>query len=214
MTRRQSLVAAAALLAAIAVAPAAHADASDFMYGGCGFDSVVPSTGDTYSGWIEDRSVTTTGYGNPHLIGAAVTCWMAVNGVRVPGSTHTYGDIPGVPGVQAGSDPLTFTVGPDDFPVVCQQVRYVDGTTGWEDCLWQDLQLPSQHQALLRDHLLATASGLSEDIDPAVCPALAAAAGSYPGGVTIDPTGDTTVPDPLELWEGPVYDCPPYVNGS
>jgi len=30
--------------------------------------------------------------------------------------------------------------------------------------------------------------------------------------VTIAPDGDVYVPVPLDLWDGPVYDCPPYGN--
>jgi hypothetical protein len=48
-------------------------------------------------------------------------------------------------------------------------------------------------------------------IDPLVCPKLVGLAGTY-GPVTIAPDGDVDVPDPLDLWDGPMYDCPPYRN--
>ena len=47
----------------------------------------------------------------------------------------------------------------------------------------------------------------------ALCPVLAAHAGGYPGGVSISPTGDVYVDDPLILLPKPLYDCPPYGPG-
>jgi len=202
---RRILVAALALGASLLVAPTAHADDSDFMYGDCTFDSAeVLATSGTHTGWIGDRSVTTTGYAQPRPIGATVTCWIEVNGVVAAGTTHSYSDLAGVPGVQAGVDPISFTADILDNVQVCETVAYADGTTR-SHCIYNDLQIPTHRQFEYIDHALRT-------VETTVCPAMAAAAGTYPGGVTIAPDGDVYVPVPLDLWDGPVYDCPPYGN--
>jgi len=208
---KRSLLAVLALGAAVLAAPAAHADDSDFMYGDCSFDSASQSlmTTGTYSGWIGVRSVTTTGYANPRLIGATVTCWIEVNGVVAAGTTHSYGDLPGVPGVQAGMDPATYTTTDAlDNVQVCESVAYADSTFR-SHCIYNDLQMPSHRQQEYINQIVTT--GFAQ-LDPAICPQLAAHAGSYPGGVTIGPDGDlrTDAPDPLGLGTNNVYDCPPY----
>lgn len=200
------------VLAAALVAPAAHADDSDFMYGDCGFGSAeVFYTNGTHTGWIEDRSVTTTGYANPQLIGATVTCWIEVNGVVAPGTTHSYGDLPGLPGVQVGADPASFvTTDVLDNVQVCETVAYADGTTR-SHCIYNDLSLPTIRQREYIDHVATTAFAI---VDPTVCAELASHAGSYPGDVTIGPDGDVyayDVPDPLGLGLTVLYDCPPYL---
>ena len=139
------------------VAPAAHADDSDFMYGDCGFDSaeLLATTG-THTGWIEDRSVTTTGYANPRPIGATVTCWIDVNGVVAPGTTYSYGDLPGVTGVQVGADPVSFTTTDLlDNVQVCESIAYADGTTN-SHCIYNDLAFPTLRQQEYINHAFTT----------------------------------------------------------
>jgi len=205
-TVKRALIGGALIGLSWTTVPTAHADESDFMYGDCGFDSLeLTITTGTHSGWISDRSVTTTGYANPRLIGATVTCWIEVNGAVAPGTTHSYGDLPGVPGVQIGEDAASFTTTDLlDNVQVCESVAYADGTTR-SHCIYNDLQMPSHRQQEYIDHAFRTT-------DAVYCPALAAAAGSYPGGVTIGPDGDVFAPDPLGLGITQVWDCPPYVN--
>jgi hypothetical protein len=210
-----SLVVALATTATAAAAlPAAAADSTDVVHGGCFFDTEQQLDQQTNVGIIGDRSVTTTGDAVPAPIGATVTCWIEVNGVPVPGSTHSYGDLAGVAGVQAGADPLTFTA--TDFDVVkeCQTVAFADGTstTGCLDA--ETITVGPPCGQTTEDCLVVIEDKVFYDyVDPAVCPVLVAHAGSYPGGVTIAPDGDVYVPDPLGLFQpGPVYDCPPYFN--
>jgi len=69
-TVKRALIGGALIGLSWTTVPTAHADESDFMYGDCGFDSLeLTITTGTHSGWISDRSVTTTGYANPRLIG-------------------------------------------------------------------------------------------------------------------------------------------------
>jgi hypothetical protein len=208
-----SLVVASATMATAAVAlPAAAADSADVVHGGCFFQTQQQSGSTTNTGVIGDRSVTTTGSPVPAPIGATVTCWIRVNGVAAPGTTHSYGDLAGVPGVQAGADPLTFTGTDADTIDECQTVAFADGTstTGCVGATYN----PTPCGQTTEDCLVPIEDTLFYGyIDPLVCPVLVAHAGRYPGGVTIAPDGDVYVPDPLGLFDsGPVYDCPPYNN--
>lgn len=156
MTATRTLLAAVVLGATALVAPAAHADDSDFMYGDCGFDSAeVLATSGTHSGWIGVRSVTTTGYASPRPISATVTCWIEVNGALAPSTTHSYADVAGVPGVQIGSDPVSFAADIVDDVRVCETIAYADGTTD-SHCIYHDLQMPSHRQQEYIDHVFRT----------------------------------------------------------
>lgn len=212
MTRLKVAFAGAAVaLAAVVAAPDAHADDSDFMYGDCGFDSStepITTTG-THTGSIGVTSVTTTGYADPRLIGATVTCWIEVNGSVAPGTTHSYGDFLGIAGLHYGSDPASFTTTDVlDNVQVCETIAYADSTTDTH-CIYNDLVLPSTRQQQYIRHVGTTVFAI---LDPAVCSQLAPHAGSYPGGVMIGPDGDLYlgIPDPLDLGLNPTYDCPPY----
>jgi len=186
--------------------PAAHAVAPDRIQGGCFFNSDgTAATGDTQTGVIGDRSETTTGDFPPMPIGAAVTCWIDVNGVAAPGTTHTYGDLPGVPGVQAGVDTLVYTAPVGEPVYICQSVQFADGTSIPAECPPYQPRCGIEGWDCLNDLF-------TDYIDPAVCPELVALAGSYPDGVTVEPDGDVYVPDPAGLGLNPVYDCPPYYD--
>lgn len=146
MKRAFLAVAAAAVLAAggLVVAPAG-ATSSDVMHGGCYFDTSPRYTGDTMVGVIGDASVTTTGDSPPAPIGATVTCWIQVNGTPAPGTRHSYGDAGGVPGIQAGSDPLVFDATKTDDVALCTSVVFADGFTDGNLCPPIDtIQIPPQ----------------------------------------------------------------------
>jgi len=193
----------AAVLAAAVAAPTARAATPDVISGGCYFDTTShrPIADGRSYGVIGDVSATWTGTTPPAPIGATVTCWIDINGVPAPGTTHSYGDAGAVPGVQAGSDPVSFVATDRDFVALCHSVTFADGTTQSDCAVSGGPQFPPQVVA----DLLDTATGIT-------CRQLGALAGSYPGGVVIDPTGDVAVPDPLGLGLDPVYDCPPYAG--
>jgi len=223
------------------VAPAAHADASDALHGGCRFAAIANgATGDVQTGVIGDVSVSTTGdtsvdrIGDATVrpIGATVTCWIEVNGVTAPGTTHSYGVPGGAAPVQAGADPLTFAANSWDTVTECESVTFADGTTqsgcplwsGFTPCGLDDgggggsIQFPPQQTEDLLNVLVNSANSFANDcvfipyVDPALCPVLKQLAGNYPGGLTVGPDGDVDFPDPsgLGLWTGSWYDCPPY----
>ena len=114
---KRMLLAALGLGASMLGAPTAHAGNPDVFRGDCFYDTIEgpPNTGDAaYVGVIGDRSITTTGDFPPTPIGATVTCWIEINGAVAPGTTHSYGDIAGIPGVQAGADLVTLSAVPGD----------------------------------------------------------------------------------------------------
>ncbi|MDQ1745760.1 MAG: hypothetical protein QOD07_23 [Frankiaceae bacterium] len=206
--RRLSLAALAAVVLALVV-PAGHAAAPDVMHGGCFVDTLSKSAAGSNEnvGAIGADSVTTTGDFPPAPIGATVTCWIEVNFVEAPGTRFHYSGF----GAQAGIDPVSFVATDSDFVEGCESVRFADGTTD-SGCPigGGDPQIPPQ---FVLDWLNAVFDDLTAAeiayVDPAVCPALVAAAGSY-GPVTIGPDGDVFLPDPYDLGLTPVYDCPPY----
>ncbi|MDQ1745759.1 MAG: hypothetical protein QOD07_22 [Frankiaceae bacterium] len=130
--RRGILLAVLALGTSGLAVPGAFATSPDVMHGGCYFDT-VPATADSYVGVIGDQSATTTGGSPPAPIGATVTCWIQVNGFAAPGTTHSYGDVAGEPGVQHGQDPVAFTAQPGDYVGLCWSVAFADHTTA-DDC--------------------------------------------------------------------------------
>lgn len=196
------------------VVPAAGASADDVVHGGCFFDSGTDLvTGPHEVGVIGDVSVTTTGDIPPAPIGATVTCWLLADGAVVPGSTHTYGDIPGHPGMQAGSDPASVTTtGPDDRPVVCESVTFADGTSTPADLDCPGFAGPEFPPQVVWDTFNEVGSCsdfVTSCFDLVACPVFVQLAGDYPGGVSIRPDGDVYLPDPLGFGLDPVYDCPP-----
>jgi hypothetical protein len=180
---------------------------SDQITGGCQFVTDQPPTvvGGDETGVIGDLSETTKGVN--FGIGAVVSCKIQVNGVDAPGTTFSYSGY----GVQAGADPISFAATAYDDVVECQRVVYQDGVdTGWTCEEPTYLQVPPEWDPV------ALALWLVDNVavytvDPKVCPLLAAHPGTY-GAITIGPDGDVYTPDPLDLWDGPVYDCPPYRN--
>jgi hypothetical protein len=188
------------------------------MRGGCRYEytnGVV--AGDTWVGVQIERSVTTTGDSPATPIGATVTCWIQVNGVTAPGTTHSYGDVAGVTGVQAGVTPISFTAAPAEIVSPCESVAFADGTTTLPLCfaLGDTIELVPQ---IVKDTINQVIDGwclvCPETVDQVVCPVLVQLSGRY-GSVTIEPDGDVDVPDPLDLGTTRIYDCPPYdVSGS
>jgi len=152
-----------AVAATMLVTPVAHADNGDVMHGGCFIDStaVPPPYGSAYAGVIGDQSVSTTGE-PPAPIGATVTCWLEVNGVDVTGTRHTYGD--GTSAVQSGTDPVTYTAGPNDTVALCESDDFADGTSAI-NCfaLGDDIQVPPQFVLDLTQYLLGNY------LDPVLC---------------------------------------------
>lgn len=215
---RRILVAVLGLAATLTVGPTAHAANPDHLSGGCFFntDEQATLTGGANVGVIGDHSITSTGDVPQTPIGATVTCWITVNGITAPGTTHSYGDIGGVPGVQAGSDPISFVSADSDYVDVCESVAFADNTS----VTYCPFPLPDQNLPpgwvtnTIETVIDAYDNLFVSDVDPVVCPVLADLAGNYADAVVVDPTGDVAVVDPLGLGLNPVYDCPPYVRAS
>ena len=207
-TVRLVLVGALAFGAVAGFVPAASANAAgDLIQGGCGFitDDVGTLNGGNIEGVIYDASATLGPTGVP--TGATVECWVAVNGVKQDSTDLVATGF----GVQANAKQISFATSAGDIIEEIQCVTYADGTT--EPCTGPctcDAQIPPQGVIDLYD---AVSADVNRDkdavVDPVVCPLLVKLAGSY-GPVTIAPDGDVYVPDPLDLFGGPVYDCPPY----
>jgi hypothetical protein len=201
---KRILIAALGLSASLLAAPAAQATTADTIHGGC-FDDTVsgPSNDGVATGVIGDLSVTTDSSGA--LIGATVTCWIEVDGAEAPNTRFSYSG----PGVQAGSNPISYTSSSADRVTTCQAVAYADGSS--EASCTPVTVVPIAPPECC-DLVGTVFEILATYVDPAACPALAGLAGSYPGGITIGPDGDVYVPDPLGLGVNPIYDCPPYRN--
>lgn len=194
-----------AIAAAAVGTPAAQATGADTIRGGCFFDTNEQATvtAGQNVGVIGDRSVTQDASGLP--IDATVTCSILVDGVEAPGTRFSYSGA----GVQEGVDRISFSAGDADWVDICQVVAFADGTTQTQCPPWQDQNFPPQAFIdLLNDVFGAANAAEVTYVDPAVCPAFVAAAGSY-GPITIEPDGDVSVRDPLDLI-GLVWDCPPY----
>jgi hypothetical protein len=199
LMRRVVLVGSTVVTAVIVIAPAAHAS-GDTTVGGCSFASVPVKGSMMSTGVMTDTSVTLDG--NGALTNAIVSCQIQVNGVAVPGDTHSY---PGF-GVQIGANAISFAAGVFDQVDLCQRVQYADGTdTGWE-CPIHGSEPPPALVDLVED---AMDNAFVDQLDPALCPVLVAHAGDY-GAISIRPDGDVDVADPIGLGAAPVYDCPPY----
>jgi len=209
---RMLLVGVMASAAVAAVAPAAVAAGGDTIQGGCFYDSdevvAMNETGGNALGVIGDQSSTRDATGLP--TDATVSCQLRFNDVPAPGTTFSYSGF----GVQAGVDRISFAIPPNSNESLCQRVVFADGTdTGWTCTLTFVCQCPPPADFVEIVHLLLAPveAVLAPYVDPAVCPVLAANAGSY-GPVTIEPDGDVDVLDPLAPRLNPIYDCPPYGN--
>lgn len=207
---RRALVAAVAFGSAVLGTPAAHASTSNVLHGNCFFESssAADSAGNDNVGALGNLSFTTTGDSPPALIGATVTCWIDVNGVPAPGTSHSYGD--GMP-VQAGADPIAFEAARDDFVNVCESVAFADGTT--DELCEADAPIGFPPQEVV-DVITAVVDYVDgtvccHDPEPVSCPVLSVLAGNY-GPISIEPEGDIDISDPLGLGLNPVWDCPPY----
>ncbi|MBV9097007.1 MAG: hypothetical protein JO079_03020 [Frankiaceae bacterium] len=219
MTGTVKLVLAGALALGVVAGPAAPASAippigpppADSTVGGCTFntDENQIATGGQNVGEIADLSITTDANHAP--IGATVECWIVVNGVKVDSTDLVASGF----GVQANAKQITFTAASYDTVQLCQTVRYADGTVEPpcdEPCGGAGCPFPPQWVFDVVDTVFTTLTDLElQHVDPALCPELVKLAGTY-GPITIAADGDVYVPDPLTLFGGPVWDCPPYAN--
>lgn len=209
MTR--SWLAGLALVATSAVIPHAAAATADVIHGGCFYESdqITLLTGPTYVGVIGDLSVTTTGDPTPAPLGASVTCWLEVNGVPAPGTTHTYGDL-GAP-LEAGSDPIAYDAGPLDQVNLCQSVAFADGATTSECLVEVRDPIPPQEITDVVHALLDDVFAVVDPfvLEPLVCPALSSLSGGY-GPVVVAGDGDVYLVDPFSGADDVLIDCPPY----
>jgi len=177
-----------ALAAGVLAAAAPSAVAAPTVLSGCFYDTYSQSTVDdgTFHGVIGVHAVVRDENGVPAT--ATVGCKIQVNGVDAPGTTFYYTGT----GVVAGADPIALTLADTDLATLCQNV---DGGV-WE-CRGST-QLPFPPQEVY--DLLFYGIG-PEGPDPLVCPVLK---------TLLPPQGDVTVPDPLDLGVGLLWDCPPY----
>jgi hypothetical protein len=208
---RRLILIAMTLMAGAAVTPATHAASADSIRGGCGYD-VEPTTGDSWSGVIFDVSATSDAAGLPES--ATVTCWLTVNGVEAPSTRHSYGDVGGVRGVQAGAHSFAYNAGPEDNIGLCSTVQWADGSTDSECPAITSLEFPPQVVWDTYDTVSAAGQGAACDGSvntcAVFCPVLASVSGTY-GRVTIGPDGDVY----LTAFNPPyhrVLDCAPYGN--
>jgi hypothetical protein len=190
-------------------APVSANEAGDSTNGGCGFDTNEHPTltGGQNVGVIYDRSATTDPAHAP--TGATVECWIMVNGVKVDSTDLVASGF----GVQANAKQISFPAGDADAVEVCETVTYADGTTE-PPCY--DGRCPGAELCPILPQWVLDLLNLPNDlviqyVDPAVCPELVKLAGTY-GPITVTADGDVYVPDPLALFGGPIYDCPPYGN--
>lgn len=201
------------LVATMAVTPHAVAVTSDVIHGGCFYESDQNglSTGLPSVGVIGDFSVTTTGDSPPAPMGATVTCWLDVNGVPAPGTTHTYGDLAAP--VQAGTDPVSYQAGPQDQVDMCQAVTFADGTGTNECFVATGDTLPPLVVIDIANSVLDTAFGVVDPfvVEPLVCPVLSSLRGNY-GPVIVANDGDLYLVDPFSGLVDLLYDCPPYLE--
>jgi hypothetical protein len=202
-----------ALGVTVLVAPSsADAAAADVIHGGCGFNTNEQHdvTNGQNVGIIYDLSVTTTGDTPPLPIDATVSCWIVVNGVEAPGTRFSYSGA----GVQAGADRISFASTDADVVDECRSVAFADGTTDTQCPVFVDETFPPRTVI----DLVNSTFGLVNDafvsfVDPVVCPVLLKLSGTY-GPVTIGADGDVYIPDPFALFDGPAFDCPPYVGSA
>jgi len=165
---RRVVIGALALSALAPLPLAAHGASPDVMHGGCGFEvhRMQTVTGDAWVGALVERSVTTTGDAAPTPIGATVTCWLTSNNELIPGTKHSYGDLAGVPGVQAGVAPVSITLTEAESIGSCEVVDFADGTSSSFCYQWDFILLPPQT-------VLDTGNGAIGAADSVVCPPLA-----------------------------------------
>jgi len=213
---RRLLLAVVALGASALVVPAGSAAPAHDTRGGCAYAAYEVTTHGDYRGLMYELSVTTDGGVGTAPIGATVSCWIDVNGFEVPGTRHTYGDLAG-PGIQAGADPITFTLQPGDYVIECHSVLYADNTRSDPDLDCPvDIGFPFPPQPVLDVLSLIERSGQAvvcgddqSTICAVACPQLQGLAGDY-GPITVTPDGDVAVVDQDNFGYNPVFDCPPY----
>jgi hypothetical protein len=180
---KKMLLAGTGLALSVLAGPPAHANSSDVVNGGCKYSTtygVPTAAGDMWSGVQAEQSTTTTGDATRQPIGATVTCWIEVDGVPAPGTTHSYGDVAGMTGTQAGASPVSVDDHGSDNVSACQSVAFADGTTTWTTCfIWGDVvQLPPQVVIDTVDAVVAT-------VDAVVCPQLGGCSASAPAGSSL-----------------------------
>ena len=189
-----------ALTATLLLAVPAPARAADEYAGGCGFDSVAPPGSDTYTGALYAVVVV------PRATIMTVTCYVTVNGVEHANTRLTTGGI----GLTAGARAIEFTARYDQAVGFCEFVELAD-QPGVVHGGCVPIEQPTQPPLELDDALEPVVHAiyplyrfLVDGLDPAACPVLAGAAGTYGGVLTVRPDGDVHVGDE---W---VWNCPPY----
>jgi len=209
---RRLILTALILVAGASVEPVTHAASAGSIRGGCGYHA-EPTTGDSWSGAIYDVSATFDSTGMPES--AVVTCWLTVNGVEAPGTRHSYGDLGGVRGVQAGAHSFAYNAGPEDEIGFCIAVAWADGSTDSECPAVQLIEIPPAAVWDVYETLAAAGRDASCDgsIDTCavLCPALGSVDGTY-GRLTIGPDGDVYLMTPFLPPYHRVLDCAPYGN--
>jgi hypothetical protein len=216
------------LLATLAVGmlavgvPAATAGDDSIYSGGCGLNTATdPSSQvgqeDQFQGQLSVRTTTydTTPDPGDGPVGATSTCDLYVNTTIVDSVSAT-----GAP-VQANAKATSYVKHDSDVVKLCLTVDYADDTETVVVCAEvTTVRIPPQIVSDTLVGVIDTVFGIldpvftaiddllggieRDQIDPRVCPVLAAHAGSV-GPVTIDGQGDVYIDGEL------FWDCPPYV---
>jgi hypothetical protein len=208
---------------------AAVTDAPPFengSVGGCSFDADSQATvtqPDTFVG-VLGVDVTILKNGLPDSP-SSVECSLLVNG---NGVDH-LGPIAGPHAV--GAKPTSFVAHDGDVTTLCTTIHWSDNSSDTTCGDSDNFRIPPQQVTDLLDTVFVTIDGVlvtiddllnpvfdaannfeKANIDPVVCPILAALAGTY-GQIVIDAQGDVYFvpnPDPLGLGTVKIWDCPPY----
>jgi hypothetical protein len=191
----------AALLASGLTLSAAHAVAplSHYAVGGCFFEAdseAMVTQPDTYVGVLGVAVVSA----DPVASIRSAECYFGVNGNEADHLGPIAGPVP------VSAKPTTFVAHDGDVTELCTIVHWSDGDTTDSCQDSTDLQLPPQQVYDLLDSLDSVEKA---NVDPVVCPILAAHAGTY-GPFFIDAQGDVYGPDLLGLGIAKLWDCPAY----
>jgi hypothetical protein len=198
------LLAAATTVAAVLLAPPAHAGTASWYRGGCGFDGVRPSglTGDPtlYHGHLYARTVLYSTEAADNPVSADVTCTLRATGGALIGQATFSGT-----GVVTGSIPIEFRSenSYDDGPWLCETVDFTSDDTPTETLCdaHTSEQFPPEYLFELEDQVLANAPGSRV----AICAVLVLAGWATPdqyGGITIGQDGT------VYSYDDAIWRCP------